>query len=98
MAKTQRDEERCTPRDVEKIHQLSRVYHVETCLIAERFGMDESAVKEILSRPYVPRGKRWRVRWDNDEGVRQEALFETLRAARMMHARLNADWSRIEPA
>lgn len=97
MAKTQRDEERVTARDVDKIHQLYRQYHVEVSLIAERFGLEEIAVREILLRPHVPRGKKWRVRWDDDEGARREEFFETFRACRMFHSKLKASWSKIEP-
>ncbi|QIG67921.1 hypothetical protein EVB53_119 [Rhizobium phage RHph_Y60] len=97
MAKTQRDEERVRPQDVRKIHELHRKYHVETCLIAERFGVDENAIKDILSRPYVPPDKKWRVRWDDEEGKRREELFESFRGASMFNKRLCAEWSRVEP-
>jgi hypothetical protein len=98
VAKTQRDEERLTSKDVARIHQLYRTYHVEPCLIAERFGVDETAIKEILARPFVSPDKRWRVIWTDEEGNRRERPFESFRAAGMFNKRIAAEWSRIEPA
>lgn len=87
-----------TSKDVFRIHQLYRKFHVEPCLIAERFGVDENAIKDVLSRPVVSPDKKWRVVWTDTEGERQEDHFETFRAARMFNDRLKADWSRVEPA
>ena len=98
MAKNQRDSERLTPRDVDKIHQLYRTHLIEISLIAERFGLEEDAVSYVLSKPHTPRDKRWRVRWDDEQGERQDRCFESFRASRMFAARIKSDYVRVEPA
>jgi hypothetical protein len=96
VAKHQRDNERVTAQDVRKIHDLYRKYRIEICLIAERFGVDEDAIKEILTRPYVPPDRKWRIKWDDEEGERHERTFESFRAVTMFSRRLNAEWSKVE--
>lgn len=97
MAKNQRDHERVTERDIDKIHQLYRKYHVEICLIAERFCVDESAIKDILSRPHTPRNARWALRWEDMSGETHRMCFETFRAARLMNGALSdVEWAKIE--
>jgi hypothetical protein len=100
LAKRQRNNERISSTQAAKIHQLYRTYHLEICLIAERFGVDENAIKDVLSRPCTPPDHRWRVKWDDEEGVRHERTFESFRACKMFEQKINPrpEWSRVEPA
>lgn len=95
--KWQRQEEQLTPREREKIHELYRVHLLEIDLICERYGMDEEAIKAVLSRPVEKRATQWRLKWDTECGTRHEECFDSFKAARTRHAALKSvEWSKIE--
>lgn len=94
--KDRRAHELLTNTQRRKIHEMSAAYY-ELELIAERFGLDESAVNAILSAPKPEKVEGWQVRWDDSYGERHTRKFKTFDAAKQCHAALrNVEWSRVE--
>lgn len=95
--KHQRAEQMLTDRDRVKIHELYRVHLLEPDLIAERFGMDEEAVKAILAKAPPKHTPQWQVRWDDSRGERFTRKFKTFQAAQCFSAALRGyEWKRVE--
>lgn len=96
--KHQRAEQILTNRDRLKIHELYRKHLIDIDFIAERYGIDEEAVKAILSKSPPPQTETlWQVRWDDSCGERHKRRFQTFSAAKEFCAALNnVEWKRVE--
>lgn len=95
--KEQRAEEMLTTADRVKIHELYRKHLVEPEILAERYGLDEEAIKAILAKPPPKHTPQWQVRWDDAAGERHVTVCESFHAARTFHAALkDVEWSKVE--
>lgn len=95
--KTQRAEEMLTTADRVKIHELYRKHLVEPELLAERYGLDEEAIKAILAKKPPAHEPQWQVRWDDAFGERHVEVCESFHAAKKFHAALKGvEWSKVE--
>lgn len=95
--KHQRAEQMLTDRERVKIHELYRTHLLDVDLIAERFGMDEEAVKAVLAKAPPQHVPMWQVRWDDAYGERHTRRFKTFQAAQCFSAALrNVEWKRVE--
>lgn len=95
--KEQRAEEMLTTADRVKIHELYRKHLVEPELLAERYGLDEEAIKAILAKKPPQHVPQWQVRWDDAAGERFTRKFKTFQAAQCFSAALRGyEWKKIE--
>lgn len=95
--KHQRAEQMLTDRERVKIHELYKTHLLDIDLIAERFSMDEEAVKAVLAKAPPQHVPQWQVRWDDSCGDRFTRKFKTFQAAQCFSAALrNVEWKRVE--
>lgn len=96
MSKPQRDEERLTPKQVNKIFDLYQCEKMDISLIAERYSVEETAIVELLARQRTEYVATWCVAWDDDTCAANKKFFKTFGAAKLFHSRLKKPhWSKI---